>query len=1298
MFKNISIKLKFQLGFGFLLLLITIIAFVGWLGMNSCKNDLNEAEVHFSITILFAAVISAVILGYWIASGIVNQISTLLATAISVNNAIANGDFEINIDTSLHHEFGDLFRSKQSVLDNLLLLKKDMSSLAEYSAEGNLQRRLEIKNYVGDWQSIVFGVNAILDEALTPVNSQVFVLQNMLDGLLTSRFNDDFKGDHNRIKVVVNKISAVAEKALKDLEIMVTASREGDLKRRIPVDDYVGDWKSIMLGVNAILDEALTPVNSQAIVLQNMADGLLTSRITDDFKGDHNRIKDAVNKIAVVAEKALKDLELMDVAARENDLNRRIYEDDYVGDWKTIMMSVNSVAETIQVKTESLQLQNWLKTGITDLSAKISGDMLLEELAYQVISHLAVYLQAQIGAIYLWNEEDQYLHLISSYAYELRKNLSHKFALGEGLVGQAAREKQVISITDLPENYVSITSAIGSIQPRNAIVIPLLYEGTLKGVLELGSLHAFGPNQLDLLRLAAPNIGTAIFVAQSASRTKVLLLQSQEQSQRLQIQQEELQQSNEELEEQTQALISSEQQLKMQQEELQQINEELEERTQALEQQRSEIEAKNSLLEVAQTDLTQRAEDLAIASKYKGEFLANMSHELRTPLNSMLLLSRTLCDNRDGNLTDKQVEMSVVMHKSSNDLLNIINDILDLSKIESGHEHALIELFSVNEIVDQAQGLFRPVAEDKGLELIVSISDAVPKHFRTDRQRLGQILRNLLSNACKFTEKGSISLVVDLPSANIKLGDSLTHETTIVFSVKDTGSGIPKEKQAVIWEAFQQQDGSISRKHGGTGLGLTISRELTRLLGGEIKLVSEQNEGCTFSIYLPMNGVSVDEAEVAEIITSNLPATNHSYSKKTTNKAPQQAMAKPPVIGIADDRDNLLEGEIAIFIVEDDPHFAQILAEMCHENKHKYLATPTAEEALILLERYKIGGVLLDMVLPEKHGVIVLNHIKETVSLAHIPVYVMSTDESYAHARLIGALDFVTKPLLQEQLDQTLLKIQRILGHGTQRLLVLEDDVHLAQSIANLLGNDELEIDTALDGQSAIDLMQQKQFDLVVMDIGLPDMSGFELLKHIKQNDIFTFPPIIIYTGRELTRLEHETLQNYTNSIIAKSVHSDERLLSEARTFLHRSVERLPAKAQKMLLSLHNKDVMFQEKKVLVVDDDILNIFSLSSVLEARGIIVVAASSGKEALEKLKLGTTFDAILTDVMMPEMDGLELMRILRADDRYFRIPIIALTAKAMKEDRIICLEAGASDYLTKPIDVNRLLAMLRIWLYR
>ncbi len=1085
-------------------------------------------------------------------------------------------------------------------------------------------------------------------------------------------------------------ISRSQARLMRDMRAMIEqtrqvakASRAGDLSTRMNTAHLKGDWLTLSQGINTVIEECLKPGYAQAKVLQEMAAGNLTARITEEFQGELNRAKLASDQLAEISQRALNEFDELMVSFSSGNLEARARVDDYPGDWRKIMMGLNGVLASVHRASQEQEAQNWVKTGIAGLAQQMLGDLSLTDMAGQIMTYLAHYVDAQVGALYVWSEAEQVLHQVGSYAYEQRMTGSTRFALGEGLVGQVALQKQAISVTDLPEDYVRVTSGMGAALPRNCLVIPLLYEGAIRGVIELGSVHHFDALTLELLRAAGSAVATALNTAQANTRTRSLLQRTQEQAAQLQLQQKELQQSNDELEGQAQNLKSSEERLKARQIMLQQTNEELEEQTKMLASQSAEVARTNADLEVAKLDLQEKAEALAISSKYKSEFLANMSHELRTPLNAMLLLSSSLADNRDGNLSDKQVTAAKVMHQSGNDLLSIINDILDLSKIEAGHEIAEIDELDLTMVASQLTALFNTVAEEKGLFFRVEMDAALPSKIRSDHQRLGQILRNFLANAFKFTSQGGVVLKFSLADAN-----------KVAISVIDSGIGIPQEKQKQVWEAFHQADGSINREFGGTGLGLSISRELAKLLGGKIDLLSRTGEGSTFTLCLPIDGPDQPAATKA---TNGHLRTPETTSRKSLATAHSRHSVIKSVERIADDRATLAHDAAAILIVEDDLHFAQVLAELCREKGMPFLACPTAEEALELLATYRVVGVLLDMVLPDHEGLLVLNRIKDELDTLHIPVYVLSVEERRHQVMHQGAIGFLQKPVSAEQLQQAYTTLYEASGKNIKTVLVVEDDCALRSAVRELLDADDVSIHEASSGEQALAMILQESIDLIILDLGLPDMSGFEFLEQAGVSEGAKLPPVIVFTGREIIREEYDQLQRYSAKVVIKGVRSEERLVNEVALFLHRRVATLPDRAQKMLAMLHDRDALFTGKKVLLVDDDIRNVFSLSGLLEERGFIVITAKNGQDALDKLALHPTLDVLLTDIMMPVMDGYELIRRVRGQERHARLPILALTAKAMKGDRDRCMEAGASDYLSKPVDADRLLSTLRVWLY-
>ncbi len=1078
----------------------------------------------------------------------------------------------------------------------------------------------------------------------------------------------------------IERSQAALAKTMMDLIARVKGISEaaliGDLSARMDASDYSGEWRVFALSINRMLDAILGPVVAQAKVLREMGEGRLTLKITEDFKGEHNNIRDAVNLVGDAARAALSDFDTMLIAFNAGDLNQRADLSRFSGDWLLIMRGLNLLLDRVAYEADQSRHRSWVDAGLAQLSALVQVDMTVPYLCCAAITHLANYVDALIGDIYVWDESALQLQVQGRYACN-ETGVRH-YRLGEGLIGQVALSQKTQLVSSLPDNYLHIGTALGQTPPSNLILIPVIYDGRLMAVIELASLHDFDSRTQEFLHNASGLMGMILQGAQNYDKTQLLLIETRSQAETLQQQQEELQQSLEELTEQSQALLNNEGLLRAQQEELHQTNAELEERTQLLESQAIEISQKNDSLIIAQAELSRQTETLAVASKYKSEFLANMSHELRTPLNSMLLLSRTLADNREGNMSDKQVNAARVMYNSGNDLLGIINDILDLSKIESGRELAILESVELEELLAQTNGLYQSVAEDRGLRFTLTVDRACPDHLVTDRQRLGQILRNLLSNAFKFTHQGGVTLRVEKAGRDVSFEQALkgvSPDQVMAFSIIDTGVGIPAEKQKLIWEAFLQADGTTSREYGGTGLGLTISRELSHLLGGEIHLVSDNSAGgvgSCFTLYLPL------------VVTQSAP-----MPFRVTE-------SKPVPVEIPDDRDNLSPAEGVILIVEDDPVFAQILADRCRENALKYVACASAETALELLARFNIVGVLLDMMLPDKDGWSVLTRIKQELDTLHIPVYVISADERARQTLFSGAVGFVQKPVSSEQLIDACNTLTITAERRVKKLLIVEDDAALRQAVHELLASDDLLILEAGTGKRALEILAQQPVDLIILDLGLPDMTGFALLEQIRSTETMNLPPVIVFTGCDLTRAEFEQLQRYAAQIIIKGVRSDERLVEEVALFLHRTVANLPDRAKKMLRSIRDQDALFDGKLVLLVDDDMRNLFSLSGLLEDRGLRVITAKNGQEALDKLIAHPLIDIMLTDIMMPIMDGFELIPLVRKS--HGTLPILALTAKAMKADRDRCIALGASDYLSKPIDFDRLIAVMRVWLYR
>lgn len=932
-----------------------------------------------------------------------------------------------------------------------------------------------------------------------------------------------------------------------------------------------------------------------------------------------------------------------------------------------------------------LQKQDWLKTGIVRLNSVMSGEGDINVLSSKVISEISTYINAQIGAIYVTqNNEHSLLSLTGSYAYTKRKNLSNEFRLGEGLVGQAALEKKPILLKNVPEDYIRVTSGLGELIPRFICVYPFIYEENVKGVVELGTLNELTDQHLEYLNQVMPVLGVGVETAASRKLAKALE-RAQILSEELQTQQEELQITNEELEEQTQRLKSSEEKLKIQQEELQITNEELEKKNELLGKQNIEVEK-------ASKDIKKQADELALASKYKSEFLSNMSHELRTPLNSLLLLAQLLSENKTGNLNSQEVESAKIIYGSGNDLLKLINEILDLSKIEAGQMDLQIATVKINDLAESIISSFKHMTEEKGLKLEVVIHDDAPKEIISDYKRVEQVIRNLMSNSIKFTNSGGITIVFSTPAIGTDLSKSgISNEKCLSIEVNDTGIGISPENQKIIFDAFRQVDGGTTRKYGGTGLGLSISRDLASLLGGEIQVESELGKGSKFTLYLPVS------------ISSELNSVHRDDNitikgdKKTENLVQTQLQKGFSAIQIEDDRNNLNKNDRIILIIEDDPNFARILYGKCNEKNFKCLSAPTGELGLEIALKYKPVAIILDISLPVMNGWEVLRNLKENANTRHIPVHVVSGEDFSTEAIKKGAVGQLTKPLSYDDLEMVFQRLEQVLDRKPKRILVIEDDPIIRSQTIRLLEENDVFVDEAENGKQALDKLRTGTYDCVILDLGLPDIKGINLMKLMKEEGL-NVSPIIVYTACDLTREEDACIHEYAESIIIKDIRSKERLLDEVALFLHQIISNMPENKRKIILNLQDTDTIFKNKKVLIVDDDMRATFALSHLLSKYNMNPLKAENGERALKLLDEHPDIDIVFMDIMMPVMDGYETMKQIRSQNRFLKLPIIALTAKAMPEDREKCLSAGANDYMWKPIDHKRLISMMRVWLSR
>ncbi|MCQ4311344.1 response regulator [Pseudomonas stutzeri] len=943
--------------------------------------------------------------------------------------------------------------------------------------------------------------------------------------------------------------------------------------------------------------------------------------------------------------------------------------------------------ERQQAHAAALEKQAWYRTGQTQLSESIIGEQALPTLGQNVLSFLSRYLEVAVGALYV--AQDGKLQRVAEFGWDKDKlHSGQTLELGEGLVGQVALERRAMMLDSLPPGYLKISSALGSTDAKSVLITPVEDSGILNAVLEIGFLRPLREEDSELLRRISEGVGSAIEAARYRQRLQRVLAETQQLNEELQVQQEELRAANEELEEQSSALRESQAHMEEQQAELEQTNEQLAEHTQELARQRDEMDIKNNRLHEVQLMLEDRADELQRASRYKSEFLANMSHELRTPLNSSLILAKLLADNPDGNLHDDQVQFARSIYSAGNDLLNLINDILDISKVEAGKLDVHPELLTLARMVEGLKSLFLAQSLEKSLQFNVELDEGLPSSLYTDRQRLEQILKNLLSNAFKFTEKGSVVLRV-----------TRHDEQRLAFAVRDSGIGIPEDQQAVIFEAFRQADGTTNRRYGGTGLGLSISRELAQLLGGTIEVSSEPGAGSVFTLIVPENYSELEVTEQPESLPAPMTAeraTRGVPEPQMPAVAAPQRTEEQAVQPLADDRDEFPFSERSVLVIEDEPQFACILRDLAHELKYSCLIAQNADHGFDTAVQYRPDAILLDMRLPDHSGLTVLERLKENPITRHIPVHIVSVEDRKETALQMGAIGYATKPTTRDELKEVFGRLEAKLAQKVKRILLVEDDARQRESVSRLIEDIDVEITAVEFGEQALELLRSTLFDCMIIDLKLPDMDGHELLERMAREDICSFPPVIVYTGRNLTRDEEAALMKYSRSIIIKGARSPERLLDEVTLFLHKVESAMAPERQKMLKSVRSREKAFEGRKVLVVDDDVRNVFALTSALEQKGALIEIARNGHEAIAQLQNVEDIDLVLMDIMMPEMDGFTAMQEIRKDSRFAKLPIIAVTAKAMKDDQDRCLRAGANDYLAKPIDLDRLFSLIRVWL--
>ena len=1163
---------------------------------------------------------------------------------VKVVTAVANGDLKQKMVVEAKGEIAALAETINSMTDTLSTFAEQVSTVArEVGVEGKLGGQARVPGVAGTWKDLTDNVNFMASNLTTQVRGIVKVVTAVANGDLSQKLiGVEAKGE---IAALADTINNMCDTLGTFADQVSTVAREvgieGKLGGQAKVPGAVGTWRQLTDNFNQLAGNLTTQVRAISEVATAVTKGDLTRSIDVQAEGEVASLKDKINQMIV------------------------------------------NLKETTQKNTE----QDWLKTNLAKFSSMMQGQKNLETVSQMIMSQLTPLVSAHHGAFFMVDSEEQapILKLTSSYAYRQRKSVSNAFRLGEGLVGQCALEKKTILLTRVPSDYIQISSGLGEASPLNIIVLPVLFEGEVKAVIELASFHPFSAIHQLFLDQLMESIGVVLNMIGANMRTEVLLQQSQSltselrsQSKELTVQQDELKRSNSALEKQ--AL-------------------ELEEKARLLAEQNTKVEVKNREVEQARVSLEEKAEQLALISKYKSEFLANMSHELRTPLNSLLILAKLLSDNAEKNLTDKQVEYSKTIYASGGDLLTLINEILDLSKVEAGKMPVEPREIPVQDVVEFVERSFRPVADQKQLKFRTEIGPGVSPRFFTDPQRLQQVLKNLLANAFKFTETGGVVLRVQRARPGTRFSsEGLAHpDRVIAFSVADTGIGIAQNKQKLIFEAFQQADGTTSRKYGGTGLGLSISREIARLLGGEIQVESRLGEGSTFTLYLPERYIAIegavdDDGEVPPVEVAARAALD-SLVGTAPLAAPDPAVLRP----IEDDRDNIQPGDRVLLIIEDDLAFARIMLGLAHENGYKAVVSTRGDSGLALANQLKPDAISLDLQLPVLDGWRVLDRLKRNAGTRHIPVHVISVDELTRRGAALGAFAYLEKPVSSESLQAAFQHISTFLDRSVRQLLLVEDDDHQRDSIIELVGEgDDVRVSPVRSAEEALAALDSGQFDCMVVDLVLPGDDGVRMVERVKTQARYRDLPIVVYTGKELTEDEEARLKKYTQSIILKSgVNSPERLLKDTALFLHRIEERLPERSKAMITETRKAEATVVGQKVLVIDDDVRNIFAMTSILEANGVKVIYSDNGRGGIEALENDPDIDLILMDIMMPGMDGYQAIHEIRRIPRFRGIPIVAVTAKALPEDRDKCLGAGASDYLPKPVDATKLLDVIRLW---
>jgi HAMP domain-containing protein/CheY-like chemotaxis protein/signal transduction histidine kinase len=1243
------------------------------------------------------------------ASNLTGQVRNIAEVTI----AVANGDLSKKITVDVRGEILQLKETINTMVEQLRSFASEVTRVArEVGTEGRLGVQAVVPGVAGTWKDLTDSVNTMGSNLTAQVRNIAEVTTAVARGDLSRKITVDVKGEilelKNTINTMVDQLNGFASEVTR---VAREVGTEGKLGGQAQVSGVGGTWKDLTDNVNFMASNLTDQVRGIVKVVTAVADGNLRQKLTVQAKGEVAALAETINNmtdtLATFAEQVISVAREVGVEGRlggqasvpgaagswrdltdnvnllagnlttqvraitevatavtKGDLTRSIQVETR-GEVAELKDNINTMIANLRETTERNKEQDWLKTNVARFTTMLQGQRDLITVAKSLLADLVPLVQAQQGTIYQMapgNHEYQELQLLASYAQ--RPGQPERIRLGQGLVGQCAIEKQRIQLDDVPADYTRVSSSLGDAPPSSIAVLPLLFEGEVKAVIELASLKPFTSTNLTFLDQLTTSIGVVLNTIEATMRTEGLLKQSQQLTVELQSRQSELQQTNEELA--TKARLLAEQ--------------------------NAEVERKNSEVEQARSALEEKAAELALTSKYKSEFLANMSHELRTPLNSILILSQQLAENSAGNLIPKQVEFARNVHSSGSDLLNLINDILDLSKIESGTVSVEAEEISFAGLRDTIDRNFRHVAENKNLPFHVEFAPDLPRSLTSDSKRLQQILKNLLSNAVKFTSQGHVDVRVSLATS----GWSVDHpvlsaaKQVVAFAVEDTGIGVAPEKQRLIFEAFQQADAGTARKYGGTGLGLAISRELASLLGGEIRLASTHGQGSTFTLYLPL--------EYLGPTYSNVGTRTGEPALKPGPDASIRVLTAAREERVADDRADIEAGDAVVLIIEDDPHYARILLGLARDKGFKGLVAMKGAEGLALARQYRPTAISLDIFLPDMLGWTVLQSLKLDPATRHVPVQIVTLEEERQHGLSHGAFSYVVKTPTTVGLESAFERLKGFVVQRKRRLLIVEDNDIERQSIVELLAHDDIELVAVSSGREALESLESEHFDCVVLDLRLPDMSGFEFLRELHREASLADLPVVVFTGKELSTEEEAQLKLMAKSIVLKDVQSPERLLDETALFLHRVVTDLPADRQRMLERLHGSSEALRGRKVLVVDDDARNIFALTSLLEGYEMEVVSATNGRQAIEIVQSQPDVNIVLMDIMMPDMDGYQTMREIRSDSRFRTLPMLALTAKAMKGDREKCLEAGASDYIAKPVNTEQLLSLMRVWLFR